>query len=213
MKANDPILVFDDTQDEFTSQMLAAMADEAGDTDEITATTAPVVSKVTGRITDIRIYYTVPLEELTPSLQKIIKEYTAKTSAREKFLSKYIDPKKANTIVAPSDYITPDATGRVSNIKVGEGVIIKIYVEYLDILGVSDKITNYGALKGVTAFTIPDTLSNPDRKIDAYLSTIGIYKRMSLDVAKVGGLSKILIEKKRMLKEKYHDKIKQQLKK
>ena len=36
----------------------------------------------------------------------------------------------------------PDAVGRVSNIKVGDGVIIKIYVEYLDVLGVSDKITN-----------------------------------------------------------------------
>lgn len=218
VKANDPLLIFDDTQDEFTSQMLAAMADETDDTDMISATTAPVVTKVSGVVSDIKIYYTVPLEELTPSMQKIIKDYTAKAGAREKFLSKYIDPKNANTIVAPSEPMTPDGTGRVSNIKVGEGVIIKIYVEYLDILGVSDKITNYGALKGVTSFVIPSgqeayTLNNPERKIDAYLSSIGIYKRMSLDVIKVGGLSKILIEKKRMLRDKYLDKVKSSAKK
>ena len=72
VQANDPILTFDDTQDEFTSQMLANMAAEANDDDEILATSAPVVTKYTGTITDIRIYYTVPLEELTPSLRKIV---------------------------------------------------------------------------------------------------------------------------------------------
>ena len=53
-----------------------------------------------------------------------------------------MDPKNANTIIPPSEQRIPDAAGRVSNIRVGDGVIIKIYVEYLDVLGVSDKITN-----------------------------------------------------------------------
>lgn len=55
--------------------------------------------------------------------------------------------------------------------------------------------------------------SNSDRKIDAYLSGIGVYKRMSLDCIKVGTLTKILIEKKRLLKEKYGQRIKAESKK
>lgn len=75
-----------------------------------------------------------------------------------------------------------------------------------------------GALKGVVSFTIPEgqegyTPDNPDAKIDAYLSSLSIYKRMSLDVVKVGGITKILVEKKRLLKEKYQDKVKNELKK
>lgn len=140
--ANDPLLVFDDTQDEFTSQMLASMAAESEDTDMVNASAAPVITKVSGTVTDIKIYYTVPLEDLSPSLRKLVKEYTKETGKRKEFLAKYIDPKNANTIIPPSEQRIPDAAGRVSNIRVGDGVIIKIYVEYLDVLGVSDKITN-----------------------------------------------------------------------
>ena len=73
-------------------------------------------------------------------------------------------------------------------------------------------------LKGIISDIIPSdqaayTDFDPDRKIDAYLSGIGIYKRMSLDCIKVGTLTKILIEKKRLLKEKYGQQIKTELKK
>ena len=74
------------------------------------------------------------------------------------------------------------------------------------------------ALKGVTSYVIPRGLepyaeTDPDRKIDAFLSCIGVYKRMCLDIIKVGGLTKICVEKKRQLKEKYADRIKAELKK
>ena len=74
-----------------------------------------------------------------------------------------------------------------------------------------------GALKGTVSFTIPEgqeayTPDNPGAKIDAYLSSLSIYRRMSLDVVKVGGITKILVEKKRLLKDKYLDRIKKELK-
>lgn len=53
---------------------------------------------------------------------------------------------------------------------------------------------------------------NPDFKIDAFLSTIGVYKRMCLDIIKVGIPTKILVISKKRMKNKYHDKIKQMLK-
>lgn len=75
-----------------------------------------------------------------------------------------------------------------------------------------------GALKGVVSFTIPEgqeayTEDNPDDKIDVYLSSMSIYKRMSLDVVKVGGITKILVEKKRKLRQKYGEAVKAELRK
>ena len=74
------------------------------------------------------------------------------------------------------------------------------------------------ALKGIVSDIIPEeeaayTEGNPDRKIQACLSCIGVYKRMCLDVCKVGMLTKILVEKKRLLKEQYGERIKAELKK
>ena len=74
------------------------------------------------------------------------------------------------------------------------------------------------ALKGIVSDIINDeyapyTESNPDHKIDACLSAIGMYKRMCMDILKVGGMNKIVIEKKRQLKEKYEQRIKDELKK
>ena len=56
------------------------------------------------------------------------------------------------------------------------------------------------ALKGIVSDIINDeyapyTESNPDHKIDACLSAIGMYKRMCMDILKVGGMNKIVIEK------------------
>ena len=72
------------------------------------------------------------------------------------------------------------------------------------------------AVKGIVSDIIPDNLApysaeHPDVKIDACLSAIGIYKRMTLDVVKVGLANKIVIERKRQLKEKYHARIKDEV--
>ena len=42
---------------------------------------------------------------------------------------------------------------------------------------------------------------------------MSIYKRMSLDVVKVGGITKILVEKKRKLRQKYGEAVKAELRK
>ena len=100
VQANDPILAFDDTEDEFSSQLLASIADQTADEDEIIATSAPIVSKYTGVIKDITITYTVPLEEMSPSLRKVVEDYTKMANKREKVLAKYIDVRDARSVKA-----------------------------------------------------------------------------------------------------------------
>ena len=140
INTNDPLLTFDDTQDEFTSQMLQAMADETGDDDEIIATNAPVVSKISGVIKDIRIYYTVDLDEMTPSLRKIVEDYNKPARQKEKTLAKYMNVYDANTIIRSSEKLIPDSTGKVKGVRL-DGVMIDFYIEYLDIMAPGDKLS------------------------------------------------------------------------
>ena len=64
-------------------------------------------------------------------------------------------------------------------------------------------------MKGIVSNIIPSDLAPYTKdadhvdKIDACLSAIGIYKRMCLDIIKVGGMNKIVSEKKRQLANKY----------
>jgi len=217
VKANDPILAFDDTEDEFSSQLLASIADQAEDLDEIIATSAPVVSKFTGTIKDIDIVYTVPIEQMTPSLRKVVQDYSKEAAKREKTLSKYVSVFDANTITKNSTISEVDSQGKVGGVKIGEGVIIDFYIEYEDIAGNGDK-GSIGALKFTTCEVIPTELAaysenNPDKKIDLYVSAFGAFKRMVADVEKVGILTKVLVEEKRRMKEQYGEKIKAELKK
>lgn len=139
VKVNDPILVFDDTEDEFSSKMLEAMAEEAGDDDEIMATSAPIVTKVTGIVKDIQIYYTVPLNEMTPSMQKIVQTYVKDVQKREKTIAKYRSINDATTITKTSQMLVPDAQGKVDGVKIDDGIFIDFYIEYDDVMAPGDK--------------------------------------------------------------------------
>ena len=216
IQANDPILAFDDTEDEFSSQLLASITDQIADEDEVVATSAPIVSKYTGTIKDIQITYTVPTEDMTPSLRKVVERYIKDAEKREKVISKYRDIHDANSIVKSSEMAIPDSRGKVAGTKIDEGVIIDFYIEYEDVAGNGDK-GSIGALKFTVCNVVPTELAgytefNPDRKIDVYVASFGAFKRMVADVEKIGILTKVLIESKRMLKDKYSQRIKDKIK-
>ena len=141
VKTNSVLISFDDTQDEFTSMMLQTMAAEAGDEDEVIAGTAPVVSKYSGRIADIRIYYTADPNEMTPTLRKIVESYSATNKKREKVIEKYENLYDANTITKPAERLVPDGQGKVKGVKLPDGVMIDFYIEYEDVIAPGDKIS------------------------------------------------------------------------
>lgn len=216
VKTNDPLLTFDDTADEFSSQLLQSIAEEQ-DEDEIIATNAPILSKVTGKVVDIAIYHSCPTKDMTPSMKKLVETYDSVQTKRAKTIGKYRSVSDANTIVRPGDTLAPDKSGKVKGVPLPDGVMIDFYVEYIDIMAPGDK-TSASALKATQSFVIPTeyapyTESWPERKIDMAIASIGMYKRMCLDVVKVGGLTKLLIEVKRQHKNKYLDRIRAQRKK
>lgn len=218
VQANDALLYFEEADDMFTSQMLRQLADEAEDEDEISATAAPVFSKVTGVVKDIKIYYTCELEEMSPSLQKLIKQYNAEVSKRHKTIEKYMDPRDATSIIPPCTSVVPDSTGRVKGKKMPKDIMIEFYIEYDDKYKLGDKISHMYALKGICSYIIPKgqeafTDFNPEKKIDAYLSAFGLFKRMVFSLEKVGSLTKILVEKKRLMRDKYLERLQEELNK
>ena len=217
---NSILISFDDTQDEFTSMMLQTMAAEAGDEDEVIAGTAPVVSKYSGKIADIRIYYTADPNEMTPTLHKIVEGFSSANRKREKVIEKYENLYDANTITKPAERLEPDGQGKVKGVKLPDGVMIDFYIEYEDIMAPGDKLSAYTALKGIVSNVVPSDLAPYTKaddgyveQVDAAISAIGIYKRMCLDIIKVGGMNKIVIEKKRQLANKYLPLIEKELNK
>lgn len=173
-----------------------------------------VKSKYSGTITDIKIYSTVELDQLSPSLRKIVSDYYNKIKKRKKLLDKY---DKNNDIVkcgilfndptGPID--TPD--GKVKGHIVNEGVLIEIYVTYLDELGVGDKITNFTALKSTIGDKIPEGLEpytpdEPDEEISTCIAPAAIIARMTPSIVLTLLGNKVLVYLKRRLKEIYDGK-------
>ena len=129
-----------------------------------------------------------------------------------------MDPKNANSIIPPCEQVKPDSTGREKGKKMPKEVMIEFYIEYKDKVKLGDKESNMYALKGIVSNIIPKgqeafTEFNPERKIDSYLSAIGLFKRMVFSLVKQGCLTKVLIEKKRLLRNKYLDRLKKELEK
>ena len=152
------------------------------------------------------------------SVRKIIEKYIKDCSKQEKTISKYKNLYDANTLVKTTEQLIPDQSGKIKGVRVNDGILIDFYIEYEDIMAPGDKLSYYSALKGIVSDVIPKGLepypiNNPDHKIDAVLSAIGMYKRMCLDFFKVGALCKISIERKRQLSDKYLESFKEELKK
>lgn len=108
----------------------------------------PIKSKYSGVIEDIKIYSTVDLEELSPTLQKIVGGYFNKLNQKRKLLEKYDKNNKDSNGVFKCGVLLNEPVGKVEakNNKVkgheiGEGVLIEFYIKYKDSVGVGDKIT------------------------------------------------------------------------
>lgn len=104
----------------------------------------PIKSKYTGTIEDIKIYSTVDLDELSPSLKKLVSEYYNKTNMRKKVIDKYDKSEsvyRCGILFNESTSKIETTDGKVKGNQVGEGVLIEFYIKYLDILDVGDKVT------------------------------------------------------------------------
>ena len=209
IEASQPIIKFEES---FNEKEANQLLDKLGN-DEIQDIisdlgTNIVTSKVSGVVEDIKIYYTADMEEMSPSLQKIVKSYSGELKKKEKIINQYLDKDgQRNIFIEPSKKIE-STDGKIKGIEVGEGVLIEVYIKYRDEVGEGDKILMYTALKSVIGEKVSDELApyseyHPEEQISAVMSPISIFARQTASVYLALLGNKALIELKRKVKDIY----------
>lgn len=204
----EPLITFEEnpTDDEEMGEILNTIGQSLGDDAESLGKTI-LKSSYGGVIDTIKIYYSCPDEELSESLQKIIKKYNTKV---KRINSQITKTNKTNSIATRSmiienSQVTPDKNGKVKGETMPNHVMIEFYIKYKDIVAIGDKVTLYTALKGIVSEVIPDgqeltSVDNPDKKIDLLLSHISVDARMTTSLLISGFLNKVIIGLKSEMK-------------
>ena len=142
----DPLMSFDTSFDDSDlNKMLSNLSDENKEVLEENSSNI-IKSKYAGRIIDIKIYSTVDVGELSPSLQKIVKSYYNRVDSKKKFVSKYDSPDNKSIVKCglllneTTGKVTPNVYGVVRGQKVEDSVLIEFYIEHGDVMGVGDKL-------------------------------------------------------------------------
>lgn len=193
VQEGEPLIIFQNSFDEDDANDLIRMLTNADEKAVSELGRIPIRSNITGVIDDIRIYRCVELDELSPSLKKIVSSYEKEITKFNKVLDKY-DKEKAKS--APATYKL-ESTGKLKNCE--DSIMIEFYISYLDEFSPADKIVNYSALKGVSSKQIKEGLEckskyRPDETIHYLQSDVGDMHRMVGSVLKIGALNKVLVE-------------------
>jgi len=200
-------------EDDTLNKFLATVGDELKE--EIKSLgKVPIKSKYSGVIEDIKIYSSVDLEDLSPSLQKIVKGYYDKINKKKKIINKYDNSPgviKAGILMnEPTGKITPTSDGKLKGKEVFDGVLIEFYIKYYDSIGVGDKLTFYSALKSIVGEVIPEGYEpysefRPDEEISSFVGPSAVLARMTPSIIFTMFGNKVLIELKNKLKEIYEN--------
>ena len=198
VEVDDPLIIWTNPhEDEEANTFIRIMGDNSDQISELGRRT--IKADRTGVIKDIKIYRTCEIEKMSPSLQKIVKNYEAPI----KQLKKKLDSLGIPSSDLPATYkLAP--TGKLK--KAQDAIYIEFYIEVLDVLALGDKMTYFAANKAVIKNIIPEedypyTDFRPDEPIDAFVSQLSISKRLVNSIPINGAINKLLIELDRSCKD------------
>lgn len=198
VEASDSLIIWEDTfDDEDAADMMAALSNDETDFSELGK--RKLKSEVTGTIKAIKIYRTVELEEMSDSVRKVVREYEKPI----KELAKVIKDNNLSISKVPAHYVLPP-TGKLK--KAQNAIYVEFFVEYLDTVGVGDKVVFNAANKAVEKAIYPPgmepyTAFRPREIIDGQLSETSISKRLVNSIISYGALQKLMIELDRSVKD------------
>ena len=215
VEVDDPLIIYDPAhEDEETNAFLNEIRNKLGEDLEnlVDLQSMPQVrTEYAGTISAIEVYSSVPVEELSPSLQKIVKKYTKHASNVVKTLNKYQNPGdmnyyKCGQIIANApEVVKPDYQNRVKGVQIGsdgKGVAIIFFVEFTDIAKTGDKGSAFTALKFTTSHVIPEGKEpyseyRPDEEISTFVAPSAIIARKTPSILLTMFANKCIIEMKR----------------
>lgn len=213
--SGDELIRFERSFDENSLNLLLANVGENMREDIAMSSRDRVKTKYTGVIEDIKVYSSVDLDELSPSLRKIVRDYYSKINKRKKILDKY--DKSGNPVVKcgmlfdePTGKIETN-NGKFKGALLNDGVLIEFYIKIHDELGPGDKIVFFSALKSIVTTVIPEgeeayTEFRPDEKIGAVLSCNSLISRGIASCPLMLMANKLLVELSRQLKDMFEGK-------
>lgn len=199
VEQGDPLLIWQTPyEEEDVNALLKALANDTEAVNELGRHS--IKSEYTGTVIGMKVYKTVEDKELSDSLRKLVKQYEKPINDLEKRLKQ---EGLEEEVDLPANYPL-SATGKLKN--AADGVKIEFYIEYLDLVGVGDKITYNAANKAVIAKVIPKgkepyTDFRPNEPISGILSVTSIQKRMVQSIVTYGGLQKLMVELDRTCKD------------
>lgn len=209
----DSLIQFDTSYEDTTglNKFLASLSDDQKELVEDISKNN-IKARHSGVITDIKIYCTVELDQLSDSLRKIVKSYYNKIEKKDKLLSKYDN---SNPVVKCGVLLTeaakktePNIYGVIKGQKVTDGVLIELYIQHIDVFGVGDKLVWFTALKGECCEVIPEGYEpysefRPEEEVSGTISENAILARMTPSIILTVIGNKLQIELKRKLEEIY----------
>lgn len=160
-----------------------------------------------GRVIKIDVYTLLDPSLLSTSLGDIVQKYFDKGNNKKKFLDGY----DSSGGVIKAGYMVTDSTepivNRYNSIKGSKGidVLVEIFIEHDDVMGVGDKLALYSANKQIVSEVIPKGFEpysefRPDEEISVMTSPGTIARRMTPAVIPISAAMKIQIELKRKIK-------------
>ena len=199
IKTGDPLLVYENSYDDKEANMLLdRLGTEYKQAIQEMGTNV-VKSKYTGEVVEVKIYFNKPFEELSPSLQKLIKSYNNEVIQKEKFIA--ANTKKDQNFHHLQFTPTKQVESALIKGKEVDGVLIEILVRHLDNMYIGDKLTASVALKSIIAEVVMDdetpySETHKDEEISVIISPLSVVNRMTVDLFLQLYLNKVLIELK-----------------
>lgn len=211
VKVGDELMRFDTSfNDDSINKFLSGVGEDLEE--EIrTLGKKPILSKYSGTVVDIKVYSTVDLDQLSPTLRALVSKQYNQVKKRKAVLNKY---DKTDSVYKLNMHLTEPVSkietkdGKVKGNIVGEGVLIQIFIEYEDVAGIGDKIAFFTALKSIVGEVIepgyePYALSDPDEEISAFIAPGAVLARMTPSILLTMFGNKVLVNLKRKLQEIY----------
>ena len=171
-------------------------------------TKTDIKTKHAGKVIDIKVYTLLDPSQLSPSLGSIVQKYFDKAISKKDYLNKFDN----NDSTMKAGILLTDSTEPIKNRyntingRKGIDVLIEIYIEHDDVMGVGDKIALYGPNKQIISQVIPKGWEpysefRPDEEISVLTSPGTIARRMTSSILAISAAMKIMVELKHKIKD------------
>lgn len=164
----------------------------------------------TGKIVDIRMYWTIPPEQMSKSCKSLVNNYINKIknscNMDEKFTGKQSNDRyKTELTVAHNDMVNG------CRVEPEGSIVIEFFIQHESFLSTGDKLSMYSACKTTITEVVHDDetpYTESGDKIDMIFSGMGIFRRMVNSVWFSGLIGNVFDKFGRELANEFFEKIK-----